>query len=105
MSDSIGQMTQPYVENDNTTSMKVTPCSTKAAFVDPFPGDLESLFLEEDAVSTGYAILKQKSAMIEDTKCPVLGDLGGRVEVSANLVEIMVTIPDTMAVLDSGVLF
>lgn len=42
MSDLIGEMTQLHVENDNIISMKVTPYATEAAFVDPFPRDLES---------------------------------------------------------------
>lgn len=64
----------------------MTPFITEEAFIDLFPRDLESLFLEEDAISTGYAIkdkntLKQKSNLIEDTKWPVLVDLGSRAEV------------------------
>ncbi len=54
--------------------------------MDLFPRELESLFLEEDAISTGYAMkdkntLKQKSNLIKDTKWPVLVDLGSRAEV------------------------
>lgn len=54
--------------------------------VHPFPKNLETLFLEEDAVSAEFTIedkdtVKQKSAMIEDTKWPVLVDLGSRAEV------------------------
>ena len=36
--------------------MKVTSCTTHEVSVDPFPQDLESLFLEEDPVSAGFAI-------------------------------------------------
>lgn len=48
MSDPIGEMTQLHVGNNNTISMKVVPCTTEEVFVDPFPKDLETLFLEED---------------------------------------------------------
>ena len=45
--------------------------------MDPFLHDLESLFLEEDAVFTEFAIkdkntAKYKSALVEDTKWSVL---------------------------------
>lgn len=46
------EVTQLHVEISDTISMKVTPCTTNEVFVDPFPKDLESLFLEDDAVST-----------------------------------------------------
>lgn len=65
MSDPIGEMTQLHVGNNNTISMKVMPCTTEEVFVDPFPKDLEILFLEEDGE---FAIedkdtLKQKKAL------------------------------------------
>ena len=42
-------------EKSDTISMKVTPFPTQEVFVDFFPQDLESLFLEEDAVcNQGY---------------------------------------------------
>lgn len=57
--------------------MEMTPCAIQEVFVDPFPQDLESLSLEEDAVSAEFAIkdtttVKHKSALIEDTESPIL---------------------------------
>lgn len=68
-------MTQLDVEKSDTIS---TPFITQEVFVDPFPKDLEILFLEEDAVSSieDKDTMKQKIAVIEDTKWPVLVDLG-----------------------------
>lgn len=87
MGDPIGEMTQPYVENDKTMSMKVTPCIMEAAFADPFPQDLESLFLEKDAATTGFTIedkgtVKHESASTEETTWPALFNLGGQGGVS-----------------------
>lgn len=81
MGNSIGGMTQLDMEKSDTIS---TPYITQEVFVDPFPKNLEILFLEEDAVSAieDKDTMKQKSAMIEDTKWPVLVDLGSRAEVS-----------------------
>ena len=45
--------------------MKVTPCTTHEDFVDPFPQDLESLFLEEHIVFTEFAI-EDTRASVED---------------------------------------
>ena len=45
--------------------MKVTSCTTQEDFVDPFPQDLESLFLEEHIVFTEFAI-EDTRALVED---------------------------------------
>lgn len=45
--------------------MKVTPCTTQEDFVDPFPQDPESLFLEEHIVFTEFAI-EDTRALVED---------------------------------------
>ncbi len=73
MSHLIKGMTQLHIENNDTISMKVTSSIMEEAFVNPFSQDLESLFLEEDTILTGYIsknknILKQKKNLIEDTK-------------------------------------
>ena len=65
------QILQPRsdAEKSDTISMKVTPFTTQEVFVNPFPQDLESLFLEKDAVSTKFAIkdkniVKHKSTLV-----------------------------------------
>ena len=40
-----------FAKKSDTISMKVTACPTEKVFEDPFPQDLESLFLKEDVVS------------------------------------------------------
>lgn len=62
------QILQPRsdAEKSDTISMKATP---QEVFVNPFPQDLESLFLEKDAVSTEFAIkdkniVKHKSTLV-----------------------------------------
>lgn len=132
MSHLIEGMMQLHMENNDSISMKVTPFITEEAFVDPFPRDLESLFLKENVISTGYVIkdkntLKQKSSLIKDTKWPILVDLFSWAEVlrlvkdsilvedinilikgtdyakvSISLIETVFTIPDAIEVLGLG---
>lgn len=66
--------------------MKVTFCTIEVVFEDLFSRDLESLFVEKDTVTTGFNIedqdiVKHKSAMMEDTKCPALFNIGCQAEV------------------------
>lgn len=93
--------------------MKVTSYTTQEVFVDPFPGDLETLFLEKDTVSTGFTIkgkdtVKQKNALIGDTEWPALVDLGSQAEVLGLVKDPVlvehpkVSIPDMISVPDLG---
>ena len=79
MGNSIGGMTQSDVEKSATTSMKVALSTRQEVFVDPFPKDLETLFLEEDTLSSEIAIkdentVKHTSTLVEDTQWSVLGN-------------------------------
>ncbi len=73
-------MTQLYMENNDTISIKVTLFIIKEVFMNLFYRNLKSLFLKEDVISTKYAIkdkniLKQKSNLIEEIKWPILVNL------------------------------
>ncbi len=58
--------------------MKVTTCPTEEVFEDPFPQDLESLFLKEDIVST-------KSSSEDNIKGSVVYVVGGRSDGTVSL--------------------
>lgn len=64
-------------------SMEVTPFTTQAVFVDPFPGNLKTIFLEEDAISAEVtkADEEDKGVWI-DTKQSVLVNVSCQEEVS-----------------------
>lgn len=44
-----------FAKKSDVIIMKVAPCPTREVFVDPFPQDPESLFIEEDAVSAEFS--------------------------------------------------
>lgn len=71
------------VEKNDLISMEVTPFTTQAVFVDPFPKNLETIFLEEDAVSAEVTKKdKEDKSVWIDTKQSVLVNLGCQKEVS-----------------------
>lgn len=70
--------------------MKVAPYTTQKVFVGPFSEDLESWFLEDDAVSAEFATedkntLKHKSNLIKDTEWSILVVQGSETEIPGSV--------------------